>query len=188
MLANRGNDKNEELVSIAGKCCESGDMLIWDINLPQVASADLLAISCTGAYVAQADVALDFSSAAAAAAHLAACRAAGGGRCCWAPPGWTPPSVRSWTPRRGDIALLVAPNTSLAVALLTEELAERAARALGEYDADVLEAAPPQQARRALRDRAGAGAGAAARTRERRRDPHREPACQGTSWASTPCC
>ncbi|MFB6650202.1 diaminopimelate decarboxylase, partial [Bacillus toyonensis] len=50
MLANRGNDANEELVSIAGKCCESGDMLIWDINLPKVASADLLAVSCTGAY------------------------------------------------------------------------------------------------------------------------------------------
>lgn len=50
MLANRGNDKNEETVSIAGKCCESGDMLIWDITLPKVASADLLAISCTGAY------------------------------------------------------------------------------------------------------------------------------------------
>lgn len=50
MLANRGNDENEELVSIAGKCCESGDMLIWDIHLPKVASADLLAVSCTGAY------------------------------------------------------------------------------------------------------------------------------------------
>ena len=37
MLANRGNDENEELVSIAGKCCESGDMLIWDIHLPKVA-------------------------------------------------------------------------------------------------------------------------------------------------------
>ncbi|WP_242214014.1 diaminopimelate decarboxylase [Bacillus cereus group sp. BfR-BA-01383] len=50
MLANRGNDANEELVSVAGKCCESGDMLIWDIHLPKVASSDLLAISCTGAY------------------------------------------------------------------------------------------------------------------------------------------
>lgn len=50
MLANRGNDENEELVSIAGKCCESGDMLIWDIHLPKVAASDLLAVSCTGAY------------------------------------------------------------------------------------------------------------------------------------------
>ncbi|AZK47106.1 diaminopimelate decarboxylase [Paenibacillus lentus] len=50
MLANRGNDPHEETVSIAGKCCESGDMLIWDLELPKVNQADLLAVSCTGAY------------------------------------------------------------------------------------------------------------------------------------------
>ncbi|MBP1933521.1 diaminopimelate decarboxylase [Ammoniphilus resinae] len=49
-LANRAQDEAEEVVSIAGKCCESGDMLIWDINLPVVAPGDLLAVSCTGAY------------------------------------------------------------------------------------------------------------------------------------------
>jgi diaminopimelate decarboxylase len=50
MLANRGNEMAEELVSIAGKCCESGDMLIWDVQLPEVHSGDVLAVSCTGAY------------------------------------------------------------------------------------------------------------------------------------------
>ncbi|NDI34293.1 diaminopimelate decarboxylase [Chengkuizengella sediminis] len=50
MLANRANDKNEEVVSIAGKACESGDMLIWDLELPKVNSGDILAVSCTGAY------------------------------------------------------------------------------------------------------------------------------------------
>lgn len=50
MLANRANDENKEVVSIAGKCCESGDMLIWDCNLPVVENNDLLAVSCTGAY------------------------------------------------------------------------------------------------------------------------------------------
>jgi diaminopimelate decarboxylase len=50
LLANRANESAEEVVSIAGKCCESGDMLIWDIALPKVVSCDLLAISCTGAY------------------------------------------------------------------------------------------------------------------------------------------
>ncbi|WP_433742946.1 diaminopimelate decarboxylase [Falsibacillus pallidus] len=50
VLANRVNDPKEELVSIAGKCCESGDMLIWDIHLPQVQKGDLLAVFCTGAY------------------------------------------------------------------------------------------------------------------------------------------
>jgi diaminopimelate decarboxylase len=38
------------VVSIAGKCCESGDMLIWDLPLPKVKQGDLLAVSCTGAY------------------------------------------------------------------------------------------------------------------------------------------
>lgn len=50
MLANRGNDDNEETVSIAGKCCESGDMLIWDLELPKANQGDLLAVACTGAY------------------------------------------------------------------------------------------------------------------------------------------
>ena len=43
MLANKGNSPAEELVSITGKCCESGDMLIWDIKLPKVESGDILA-------------------------------------------------------------------------------------------------------------------------------------------------
>jgi diaminopimelate decarboxylase len=50
MLANRANAETEEVVSIAGKCCESGDMLIWDIPLPKPVSGDVLAVSCTGAY------------------------------------------------------------------------------------------------------------------------------------------
>jgi diaminopimelate decarboxylase len=50
LLANRANEEAGELVSIAGKCCESGDMLIWDVHLPPVKSGDLLAVSCTGAY------------------------------------------------------------------------------------------------------------------------------------------
>ncbi|MFD3446196.1 diaminopimelate decarboxylase [Microbacteriaceae bacterium 4G12] len=50
IIANRANEAPEEKVSIAGKCCESGDMLIWDVNLPTVAPWDLLAVSCTGAY------------------------------------------------------------------------------------------------------------------------------------------
>lgn len=49
-LANRMNEKNTDVVSIAGKCCESGDMLIWDVELPAVKSDDILAVSSTGAY------------------------------------------------------------------------------------------------------------------------------------------
>ncbi|WP_284640348.1 diaminopimelate decarboxylase [Paenibacillus silviterrae] len=50
MLANRAEASCEEVVSIAGKCCESGDMLIWDVELPKVQTGDLLAVACTGAY------------------------------------------------------------------------------------------------------------------------------------------
>ncbi|WP_438432286.1 diaminopimelate decarboxylase [Gorillibacterium sp. sgz500922] len=50
LLANRASEANEETVSIAGKCCESGDMLIWDLELPKAEAGDILAVSCTGAY------------------------------------------------------------------------------------------------------------------------------------------
>jgi diaminopimelate decarboxylase len=50
MLANRALEEPEEVVSIAGKCCETGDMLIWDLSLPRVRQGDILAVSCTGAY------------------------------------------------------------------------------------------------------------------------------------------
>lgn len=48
--ANRMLEKPVEKVSIAGKCCESGDMLIWDIELPALQAGDILAVSSTGAY------------------------------------------------------------------------------------------------------------------------------------------
>lgn len=36
--------------TIAGKCCESGDKLIEEINLPKANAGDYLAVFCTGAY------------------------------------------------------------------------------------------------------------------------------------------
>jgi diaminopimelate decarboxylase len=50
VLANRVLDESKEVVSIAGKCCESGDMLIWDLPLPKAKAGDYLAVFCTGAY------------------------------------------------------------------------------------------------------------------------------------------
>lgn len=50
VLANRMKEKPNETVSIAGKCCESGDMLIWDLPLPEAEIGDILAVFCTGAY------------------------------------------------------------------------------------------------------------------------------------------
>lgn len=49
-LANRMNDDADTLLSVAGKLCESGDMLMWDALLPDPVAGDLLAMTCTGAY------------------------------------------------------------------------------------------------------------------------------------------
>jgi len=50
MLANKANSPEEETVSVAGKCCESGDMLLWDIKVPKIEPGDILAVASTGAY------------------------------------------------------------------------------------------------------------------------------------------
>ena len=50
ILANKANQSPAEAVSVAGKCCESGDMLIWDITLPLPEPGDILAVAGTGAY------------------------------------------------------------------------------------------------------------------------------------------
>jgi len=50
IVANRANEPCTETVSVAGKACESGDMLIWDLKVPPVQPGDLLAVFCTGAY------------------------------------------------------------------------------------------------------------------------------------------
>ena len=50
VLANRANDENTEIVSIAGKCCESGDLIAVNVNLPKAKEGDILAVLSTGAY------------------------------------------------------------------------------------------------------------------------------------------
>lgn len=50
VLANKAEQSADELVTICGKCCESGDILIRDILLPKPESGDLLAVFSTGAY------------------------------------------------------------------------------------------------------------------------------------------
>ncbi len=50
MLANRANEKCDEKVTVAGKCCESGDLLLKDTFLPHVEVGDTLAVLATGAY------------------------------------------------------------------------------------------------------------------------------------------
>jgi len=50
IIANKANSAAGETVSVAGKCCESGDMLIWDAKLPPAEPGDILAVFATGAY------------------------------------------------------------------------------------------------------------------------------------------
>ena len=50
VLANRAAEESCELVSIAGKCCESGDLIGVDFNLPKARTGDLIAVLSTGAY------------------------------------------------------------------------------------------------------------------------------------------
>lgn len=49
-LANRCNDEEDTEVTIVGKCCESGDILIKDEMLAKPRPGDILAIPSTGAY------------------------------------------------------------------------------------------------------------------------------------------
>lgn len=49
-LANRANDEPEEHITLCGKCCESGDILIEKCHLPKVKEGDLVAVMTTGAY------------------------------------------------------------------------------------------------------------------------------------------
>lgn len=50
VIANKANQKPTEKVTIAGKCCESGDILIDQISLAKVEAKDIFALFSTGAY------------------------------------------------------------------------------------------------------------------------------------------
>ncbi len=49
-VANKALGKGARKVTIAGKFCESGDILVKDINLPPVSAGDIIAIPDCGAY------------------------------------------------------------------------------------------------------------------------------------------
>ena len=50
LAANKANQELVEKVTIAGKYCESGDLLATDVMLPKLDAGDLLAIPAAGAY------------------------------------------------------------------------------------------------------------------------------------------
>lgn len=50
VVANNAAAENTEKVTIAGKCCESGDILLNDVMMPKINVGDTLAVLATGAY------------------------------------------------------------------------------------------------------------------------------------------
>jgi len=50
VVANKYGEEPVKKVTVAGKCCESGDILIWDLEVPEIEPGDILAVLSTGAY------------------------------------------------------------------------------------------------------------------------------------------
>ena len=50
ICANKANEPKSKKVTIAGKCCESGDLIQENTNIQDVKAGDLLAVFSTGAY------------------------------------------------------------------------------------------------------------------------------------------
>ncbi|MDR1471034.1 MAG: diaminopimelate decarboxylase [Synergistaceae bacterium] len=50
VAANKCGCASLRRTTIVGKCCESGDVLIRDIDLPELERGDIIAVKCTGAY------------------------------------------------------------------------------------------------------------------------------------------
>lgn len=50
VVANRINSNIKEKVTVVGKCCESGDVILNDVVLPKIQEGDLIVLRCTGAY------------------------------------------------------------------------------------------------------------------------------------------
>lgn len=49
-VANKMGKEKTQLYEIAGKCCESGDIIIHDAHLPKVETGDIIVVYTTGAY------------------------------------------------------------------------------------------------------------------------------------------
>jgi diaminopimelate decarboxylase len=50
LLANRADEEATDVYAVAGKHCESGDLLIERVELPEPHRGDILAVPSTGAY------------------------------------------------------------------------------------------------------------------------------------------
>lgn len=50
LLANKAGDKADYVCTVAGRCCESGDLIAENTKLQSPSKGDILAVLCTGAY------------------------------------------------------------------------------------------------------------------------------------------
>ncbi len=50
LIANKVTESESELVTVAGRFCESGDILARDVRLPRVSAGDIIALPVCGAY------------------------------------------------------------------------------------------------------------------------------------------
>ena len=50
VCANKASEERSEVVTVAGKCCESGDLIQENTKLQSVKAGDTLAVLSTGAY------------------------------------------------------------------------------------------------------------------------------------------
>jgi diaminopimelate decarboxylase len=50
VIANRPMAPTEERVHVAGRCCETGDVLIENLPLPRIKKGEVVAVFATGAY------------------------------------------------------------------------------------------------------------------------------------------
>ncbi|MBP5404776.1 MAG: diaminopimelate decarboxylase [Clostridia bacterium] len=50
LLASKAAEKADFICSVVGRCCESGDILQENVDIPKPVRGDILAVLCTGAY------------------------------------------------------------------------------------------------------------------------------------------
>ena len=50
ILASRANDEKDYTATVAGRCCESCDLIQEDVKMPKPARGEILAVLTTGAY------------------------------------------------------------------------------------------------------------------------------------------
>lgn len=50
VLADRANDEKDYTATVAGRCCESGDLIQEDVQMPKPRRGEILAVLTTGAY------------------------------------------------------------------------------------------------------------------------------------------